>query len=609
MESSGSIAGCDVPVRNTCIADDDDSILDVVAHIIEDVEGQPAAVAVSISDVSSDPLEYRNRMHDVRSQSGSSSCAASIKGSDDDEDDEAKSIGDVPIDDEDDDDDGAVERGPSVGSSVDGRRPRVAPQAVETADLAEVDTAADAAVGRVDIGSLSDKPVAVVESVIVRSNTVVVANTPESDLVLDAGTRLCLPDGRVVGTITTLLGPVKDCAYAVCCDGELLAALHMENLLSEGTKLHADTQKQRVVYDPAAVAAASKPSDASFVNDEERPPNVRPDFSDDEDEKQWKRKKKEGLLSGARGTVSADDRGGLPAADGGRGETDDVSSIESEIEVDENGEVLEYHPKEHLSSLAPQSSAAAGSGVLGARGGSSTRGGRGNTGQPYRPQASSREFQNARRGGVGLVGAPTMLAAMNPSVHVHAAIPSALQMPPLSGNHFEASAPPPLKVMRTETRGGPSYFSAPAVASSPAPPQAFSYPVPPIAVHVLAPSSEYPMSYAQSDTYQHQATRSFLHLAPSAGPAHYYPQPMVPAGSPQDYYVGPRSYADSPVAAFQSHPAQLPVRTPGAPQHPAAPGFVAVPLVAPPVRQQPGEAFPSSSVQQPTVIQKPPWLR
>jgi hypothetical protein len=432
-------------------SDADDSLA-----VQEDAVGRPS---VSISDVSSDPLEFRHQPGCFQSRSASRSAA----GSDDEDEDENVAAGPAVGDGSDSDGGGDRELSVASSSANSGRRLCAPRAAIEAVDLSGVDTGA--AVGTVDAAAISPHAVAVVESVILRSGVVVLRQPPNSAVLLDVGTRLCLADGTVVGTITTLLGPVKDCAYALYCDSTLLALLHMEEKLGEGALLHADTTTQQVLYDPEELfraEAARKPSDASFVNDEERPATARPDFSDDDEEKMWKRRKKMRLLS-------SDD-----TLAGNRGEDevdDDVSSIESEVELDENGEVVAYKPKEHVARRtvrAADPSAAQSCSAPGRKDGREFRGsGRGQ--QERRGPDTVRHLQSFHQpvpaagpmtisvAGVALGPPPARgVAQVNypPEAQHHEFHHLHQSLPPMD---LEC-APPALKVIRTETR--PTHLAA-----------------------------------------------------------------------------------------------------------------------------------------------------
>ncbi|ORC84932.1 uncharacterized protein TM35_000391060 [Trypanosoma theileri] len=136
---------------------------------------------------------------------------------------------------------------------------------------------------------------------------VVVADHAEGALVLDAGTRVCLADGTVVGVIAAVMGPVHACAYAIASyyhkhqqqqqqqqeekekkEEEELSSSSLLPPLEPGTLLSYDLTTHRILHDPLAQCDTRRGTDASYINDEELPPHARPDFSDDEAERQWK---------------------------------------------------------------------------------------------------------------------------------------------------------------------------------------------------------------------------------------------------------------------------------------------------------------------------------
>ncbi|CBH09418.1 hypothetical protein, conserved [Trypanosoma brucei gambiense DAL972] len=116
----------------------------------------------------------------------------------------------------------------------------------------------------------------------------VVADSVPGIFVLDCGTRVCLPDGAVVGVVTAVMGPVNACVYAILCNGDVFSRLHASGRLEAGTGLHYDLGAQHIISNPAEQCDTTRGTDASYVNDEELPFNARPDFSDDEEERRWK---------------------------------------------------------------------------------------------------------------------------------------------------------------------------------------------------------------------------------------------------------------------------------------------------------------------------------
>lgn len=144
----------------------------------------------------------------------------------------------------------------------------------------------------IPVEAVSEAPVATVQSCAAASRTCVAEAAPET-LSMDVGTRLCLADGTVIGCITSVLGPVRRAFYVVTAVREDFAELLQAGQLAEGTLLHYDLAHQEVMYDPFGQCDATKGTDASYVNDEELPEHVRPDFSDDEKEMEWKRLKRQ----------------------------------------------------------------------------------------------------------------------------------------------------------------------------------------------------------------------------------------------------------------------------------------------------------------------------
>ncbi|KAF8280148.1 putative Gar1/Naf1 RNA binding region [Trypanosoma cruzi] len=150
---------------------------------------------------------------------------------------------------------------------------------------------------------VSEATVASVTGLIARSSTVVADNVSGA-FVMDAGTRLCLGDGSVVGVITTVMGPVSCCAYAIVCLPAVFGALCDGGKLTVGVDLCYDLGEQSVIYDPVSQCDMRRGTDASYVNDEELPPHARPDFSDDEAERQWKMSRR---MSADGEPISSDD--------------------------------------------------------------------------------------------------------------------------------------------------------------------------------------------------------------------------------------------------------------------------------------------------------------
>lgn len=227
---------------------------------------------VSISSVDSEPIKIRPRVEDERgdvqvSRSGSVS-SSSAGGADADDRQRQHARVDVPFEVRD------VELelpGNSDGATAEAQWDSLVP-----------------------LHRVSEAPVAIVTTTPARSATCV-AEVAQGTLAMDVGTRFCRGDGRSVGTLVSLLGPVHHPLYLISYPP---ASCHCKSssddsdLLAEGTPLHYDLAHQRVIFSPATQCDVTRGTDASYVNDDELPDNVRPDFSDDEAELQWKREYK-----------------------------------------------------------------------------------------------------------------------------------------------------------------------------------------------------------------------------------------------------------------------------------------------------------------------------
>ncbi|GET91737.1 hypothetical protein, conserved [Leishmania tarentolae] len=141
------------------------------------------------------------------------------------------------------------------------------------------------------LGQISEAPVAVMCATSAASRFCIAEAIPET-LPMDIGTRLCLTDGTFVGCISSLLGPVKQAFYVVKSPRDDFNELVSAHRFAEGVVLHYDLQHQQIMYDPFQQCDAANGTDASYINDEELPEYVRPDFSDDEKEMEWKRQKR-----------------------------------------------------------------------------------------------------------------------------------------------------------------------------------------------------------------------------------------------------------------------------------------------------------------------------
>ncbi|KAG5496459.1 hypothetical protein JKF63_02761 [Porcisia hertigi] len=170
-------------------------------------------------------------------------------------------------------------------------KPRRAWFAHESDDVPlDDDVIADAALV-LPLEQISEAPVAVVNATSLSSCSCVAEALPET-LTMDVGTRLCLSDGTLIGYICSVLGPVKQAFYVVKVARQDFGELLTAQRLAEGASLHYDLLHQEIMYDPFEQCDAAKGTDASYINDDELPGHVRPDFSDDEKEMEWKRQKR-----------------------------------------------------------------------------------------------------------------------------------------------------------------------------------------------------------------------------------------------------------------------------------------------------------------------------
>ncbi|KAG8341766.1 hypothetical protein TRVL_07404 [Trypanosoma vivax] len=143
-------------------------------------------------------------------------------------------------------------------------------------------TAVASVAARVAQGSLADA-----------TACIMVADSAPGAFVVDTGTRLCLPNGKVVGVVAAVMGPVTSCAYAVLCHEEVFAQLSAVGCLATGNALHYDLTMHNMIHNASVQCDTRRGTDASYVNDEELPPYARPDFSDDEAEQQWKAERRQ----------------------------------------------------------------------------------------------------------------------------------------------------------------------------------------------------------------------------------------------------------------------------------------------------------------------------
>lgn len=191
----------------------------------------------------------------------------------------------------------------SSTSGADGARQRgwLIPEGDDI--VLDADTVADMP-ACVPVDAISEAAVAVVQTISAASRSCV-AEAALGTLSMDVGTRLCLADGTLIGCIASVLGPVKQAFYLVKSARDDFEELLAAARLVEGTPLHYDLAHQEVMYDPFGQCDAAKGTDASYINDEELPEHVRPDFSDDEKEMEWKRLKRQRVED--NGSISSDE--------------------------------------------------------------------------------------------------------------------------------------------------------------------------------------------------------------------------------------------------------------------------------------------------------------
>lgn len=235
--------------------------------VLEDTKGARRERSGSISSVSSDPLDFRGARETAADDSDNDSLA-----------------------------------------SQERVAPRRAFHALEPADVAatgkDVDAVTDPIV-TIPLDFVSEAAVAVLDSVIVTSRTVV-ANMIPGTLVIDIGTKVCLSDGKLIGSVASVLGPVESCSYAILSTAATLSG--MRDLLIPESTIHYDVRSQSILFDPVTQCSQGRGTDASFLYDEELPEQMRPDFSDDEEERQWKKRRRQ---DGREGDLfSSDDDSG-----------------------------------------------------------------------------------------------------------------------------------------------------------------------------------------------------------------------------------------------------------------------------------------------------------
>ncbi|RNF27415.1 uncharacterized protein Tco025E_00345 [Trypanosoma conorhini] len=247
--------------------------------LTEDVRGVRRRRRVSLSSVDSEPIPKRCRP-DAEPHRAAAAAAAVSAG---DGEEDGGTRGSHARDDAGDSD---ASEGPEAGAGALHRAG--SPSAEEQAALRDAN--GDPLL-QIPLERVSEAVAAVVTGLIARSSTVVADNAAGAPA-MDAGTRLCLKDGAVVGVVATVMGPVAACAYAVVCLPAVFDALCGAGRLVPGADLRYDLGEQRIIFDPAAQCDMRRGTDASYINDEELPPHARPDFSDDEAERQWKMRRR-----------------------------------------------------------------------------------------------------------------------------------------------------------------------------------------------------------------------------------------------------------------------------------------------------------------------------
>lgn len=168
--------------------------------------------------------------------------------------------------------------------------PRPTTRAADAIDCPVEETAVSTA--NVALDSVSEAAIAVVTTVTADEN-ICVAECAEDALVMDVGTRVCLEDGTFVGYVASVLGPVTAAVYVVASAASTIQELAAAGKVARGTALHYDLDNQRVMFNPGQQCAAAKGTDASYIHDDELPEHIRPDFSDDDEERRWKRERKQ----------------------------------------------------------------------------------------------------------------------------------------------------------------------------------------------------------------------------------------------------------------------------------------------------------------------------
>lgn len=144
----------------------------------------------------------------------------------------------------------------------------------------------------VSYDQVSEAHIAVIVSVS-KQKAMIVAEIENGACPVDVGTRLCLEDGTYAGTVSSIFGPVREplCAAKMRDESNLLSLID-KGILAPGKQLHYDVLHHNILYNPLTQCDTTAGTDASYINDEELPDNVCPEFSDDEKEHEWMQKNK-----------------------------------------------------------------------------------------------------------------------------------------------------------------------------------------------------------------------------------------------------------------------------------------------------------------------------
>jgi hypothetical protein len=374
--------------------------------------------------------------------------------------------------------------------------------------------------------------------------------------ILDVGSLLVLADGTSIGFIQAVVGAVTTCAYAVALDNprnghsdaQALAAIR--DRLGEGTPAHVALDTQRVIFDPAELAGGG--TDASTANDAPLGDCQRPDFSDDDDERQWKQTRKaQRAANGGKRGLGGDDESISSASDA------DVADGDGVDMVDETGVVVAaIQPRRK----APAAAAGVPPQFAGdARQPCPTIRGRQRVTPlapvTYAPGITSVPRRVLERPADALAYAPPPRYPPRGETHVHPAAwgstgrfavqqppqpPPAPVVPGLSQNWSYASAPPPHQYAQP----APPYVRSPQHAPAPPPPRYEQWAAPPRYDQTQSqPPPRYDLALPPPPRYEH-------------APPHYASAPAPPSYTRSEAY-SPRhdeplttpSYVPAPHAA------------------------------------------------------------